>query len=194
MKNFLTAYDIIIYKDGKIKKRGGIMVGLLAFISIVIFLIICAMGAGMDVEKSHGEIETNVIKKVDVNDPSAKYIGGFPDVAGGKKASIVVKEDEIKIIIHGLTGENIFKNIPMDIIANAEIKSETQITKEVGLGKLIIFGVLAFAMKNEKNTVRNYLVINCIENGEKRDLVFESRLVEPIVREIRKIKAIESIF
>lgn len=170
------------------------MVGLLAFIFIVIFLVICAMGAGMDVEKSHGKIETNVIKKVDVNDPSAKYIGGFPDVAGGKKASIVVKEDEIKVIIHGLTGENIFKNIPMDIITNAEIKSETQITKEVGLGKLIIFGVLAFAMKNEKSTVRNYLVINCIENSEKRDLVFESRLVEPIVREIRKIKAIESIF
>ena len=80
------------------------------------------------------------------------------------------------------------------MITNAEIKSESQITREVGLGRMIVFGALAFAMKTDKNTVKNYIVISCDDNGSKRDLIFESMIPEMVVREIRRIKGIESIF
>lgn len=122
-----------------------------------------------------------------------KYIGGFSDINGGYKANIEIKENEIEITI-GDSLTSFKKNIPMDMVINAEIKSETQITQEVGLGKMIVFGALAFGMKNKKNIVNNYLVINCDENGNKRDLIFESGLSEIIVKEIRNIKGIESIF
>ncbi len=82
----------------------------------------------------------------------------------------------------------------MDVVTNAEIKSETQITSEIGLGKLLVFGALAFAMKDKKSVVKNYLVITCNKNGNEVSIIFESFIPERIVREIRKIKGINSTF
>jgi hypothetical protein len=137
--------------------------------------------------------EENERRGIVFRDISAKYIGGFSDVKGGEKADIGIKKNEIEIIIGGSVF-NSNKIIPIDMITNAEIKSESQITREVGLGKMIVFGALAFAMKTDKSTVKNYIVISCDDNGSKRDLIFESMIPEMVVRKIRRIKGIESIF
>lgn len=163
----------------------GIVIGII--IGVIILLYFLADRAEKFTEKVNKE------KGIEVRDFNSKYIGGFQDVIGGIKADIMVKQNEIQI---GLwrTGKIDYKFIPMDIVINAEIKSENQIAKEVSLGKMIVFGALAFAMKNEKSVVKNYLVISCDENGYRRDLVFESNYSERLVKEIRRIKNIESAF
>lgn len=128
-----------------------------------------------------------------IRDEFAKYIGGFSDLAGGKDASILIKEDCINIFIGGVA-DTVKKTMPMDIVKNAEIKSEAQISKEVTMGRLLIFGPLAFAMKKEKNKVKNYLVITCEKEGQEKSFIFESKCAENIVREVRRIKNITDIF
>lgn len=135
----------------------------------------------------------NKTENIIIRDASAMYIGGFSDVKGGEKAHIKVKQHEIEIMFGGVV-INGKKVIPIDMVTNAEIKSESQITQEVGLGKMIVFGAFAFAMKNSKSTVKNYLVISCNDNDNKRDIVFESYIAEKLVKEIRKIKGITSVF
>lgn len=126
-------------------------------------------------------------------DGSATYIGGFSNIVGGKKAIIGVKEDFILISIGSLADGNT-KTLPIDMIINAEIKTETQITRDVGLGKMAVFGVLAFAMKKDKNLVKSYLVIKCKDKEEETNLIFDSVASEKIVNEIRKLKNIKSAF
>lgn len=130
--------------------------------------------------------ETDKKENVLVRDVSAIYVGGFPDVEGGSKAHIVVKKETINILFGGVMIQG-QKSIPMSSVINAETKSETQITKDVSLGKLIVFGVLAFAMKDSKTTVKNYLVISCNDSGKRRDYIFETSLAVRIIGVIKDV-------
>ncbi len=138
---------------------------------------------------------TNQKEGVLIRDVLAKYIGGFQDIEGGCSAQIAVKEDSVDLLLPSgkfMTPGKI--KIPMDMIITVEVYSETQITKDIGLGKLVLFGALAFAMKNSKTDVKNYLLLSYNDEGKKRDLIFESSMLGQIVREIRKIKGFESTF
>lgn len=147
-------------------------------------------------DKKHQK-STEREKKEDiiVSDKFAEYIGGFPDVSGGKRAHIIVKQNEVEIILSPF--ENIIKKvIPMEVITNAEIKSESQITNEVTLGRMLLLGPLAFAFKKEKSIVKNYLVISCKKQDKEISLIFKTGSIseESIVNKIREIKNITSIF
>lgn len=120
-----------------------------------------------------------------VHDMFAKYMGGLPDITGDKNITISVKENNIFI---SFQNNLITKDIPMNSVVNAEIKSETQITNEVGLGKILVFGVLAFGMKNKKTHVENYLLLTYkdIELNQIVNMVIFSRQLEQLTQTIRK--------
>jgi hypothetical protein len=147
-------------------------------------------------DKKHQK-STEREKKEDiiVSDKFAEYIGGFPDVSGGKRAYITVKQNEIEIVLSPFAN-TIKKVIPMEVITNAEIKSESQITNEVTLGRMLLLGPLAFAFKKEKSIVKNYLVISCKKQDKEISLIFKTGSIseESIVNKIREIKNITSIF
>ncbi len=165
---------------------------IISWISIIIIIFIVFFLADKSIKKDlKREKEEGII----VSDKSAKYIGGFPDVSGGKKAHIKVKQNEVEIVLYQYSNV-INKVIPMEIITNAQIKSESQIANEVTLGRMLLLGPLAFAFKKEKSIVKNYLVISCKKQDKEISLIFKTGSIseESIVNKIREIKNITSIF
>lgn len=141
--------------------------------------------------KKEDEREGNIVKER--GSFKTKYIGGFSDLAGEKFIDIAIKEDSI--VIEFKHREHIPNRIiPMNLIKNIEIKTESQISRDVTLGRMLVFGVFALGMKKESTVVTNYLVITVDNNGEDRSIIFYSTMPEQIVQAVRKIKNIESIF
>ncbi|EDS77048.1 putative MurF [Clostridium botulinum C str. Eklund] len=140
----------------------------------IAFLLMKDMSKTQQKEKLNGIV---------MSDHYARYIGGLPDLAGGKDATLYIKENEITLETFGVNP--ITKIINMKDITKAEIQSETQINQSVGLGKLIMFGVLAFGMK-KKSEVKSYLLLGYKDNNEERNIILESTILEQITQTIRK--------
>lgn len=64
--------------------------------------------------------------------------------------------------------------IKMSDILSAELQTETQISEQISLGKLITFGLLSFAMKKNPNEIiREYLVINMKYEDKEISLILK---------------------
>lgn len=147
----------------------------LALCIFIIYLLVQSDNKRIEQEKKEGIV---------LSDPMAKYLGGFPDVAGEKNVHFKIKENIIILQIQS-SGT---RYIPMKDIIDVGIKSETQINNEVSLGKLALFGVLAFGMDNKTTTINNYLVLSYKDKNGKRDVIIKSNQLEQLVRTIRRYR------
>jgi hypothetical protein len=111
----------------------------------------------------------------------AMFLGGFPDVEGGKKVDITLGNLGLSLNIKGYGTKSLSKSK----IKNVEIKTNQQIEREIGLGKLMVFGFLSLAMRSNKTVVKNYVDITYDENGMTRDIILESNSNENLVRQLR---------
>ncbi len=150
----------------------------------LIIISICAFLLFISFTIENSRLKQEKKEGIVLGDPLAKYMGGFPDIVGGKGVYFQIKEDSVVLQIHS-SGT---KYIPMNDIINAEIKSETQINNEVSLGKIALFGVLALGMNSKTTTVNNYLVLTYMEYGKQRDIIIKSNHLENLVRTIRNLK------
>ena len=103
------------------------------------------------------------------------YLGGFKNIAGGKSSTLRFNPNYLHIIF---SGEKI--NITKENIKSMEIITNQQLSQEVSLGKLIIFGLLAFAMRDTKTQVKNFLLIKCTYVNEDINLLFELKASDKI--------------
>lgn len=114
-------------------------------------------------------------------DKKMKYLGGFPTIEGDKPCSIEVRERELALNI-----DNSIRLIKYSNIKDARIISKEQLSKEVSLGKFLVFGWLALAMKDDKLTVKNLLKIDYNNGEETLHLIFTSDMLEYTCTQIRR--------
>jgi F0F1-type ATP synthase membrane subunit a len=126
----------------------------------------------------------------------AIYCGGFEDIEGGKKTAIGIYKEKIQLFILK-KNSNYFdgytKIIDISKIKNAAIKSETQVQSEIGLGKMLIFGVFALAMKNKRTTVNNYVIIDYYNGDSLQSIALSTSMNEKIVQTIKQLIKREEI-
>lgn len=101
-----------------------------------------------------------------------KLIGGIPNILGGRNGELKMTKDNITLEFNGVDGMKKYKISKNDFI-NAEIMSKETIENKVSIGKLLCFGVLAFGMKNKKQIIDNYVVINHMVENDKKSIVLE---------------------
>lgn len=99
-----------------------------------------------------------------------KYLGGHPKITKICEGSMAVNND--KIIFQA----GFFKNleIPISDVINCSIQTQEQISRNVTLTRLLLFGIFAFGMKKKKVDTIQYLTITYIENGIEQTVIFES--------------------
>lgn len=153
---------------------------------LFVLFAICVLITYLLIKSDNKRIHLESLDGIVLSDPNAKYLGGFPDVAGSKNVHFAIKKDEIVITIYVMPTP-IIRHISMKDIVDAEIKSETQINNEVSLGKIALFGVLALGMNSKTTTVNNYLVLTYMEYGRQRDIIIKSNNLENLVRTIRNL-------
>lgn len=111
---------------------------------------------------------------------SFECIGGFKDIGACKDCYIDLFEEKINITLYkknqsGTVLGSKIVDIKMSDILSAELQTETQISEQISLGKLITFGILSFGMKKKQNEIiREYLLINMNYNNEKVSLILKT--------------------
>ncbi|MBP3929414.1 MAG: hypothetical protein J6D47_07615 [Peptostreptococcaceae bacterium] len=110
---------------------------------------------------------------------SFECIGGFSDIGACKNCYIDLFEEKMTINLYkeSSSGSILASKvvvIKMSDILSAELQTETQISEQISLGKLITFGLLSFAMKKNPNEIiREYLVINMKYEDKEISLILK---------------------
>ncbi|MBY7006764.1 hypothetical protein FDA25_02400 [Clostridium botulinum] len=104
-----------------------------------------------------------------------EFYGGFKEVGICESCYVTVYDTYIEIQLWNDNKNKFYleKIIEGKDIIDIRVKTQTQIQNEVSLGKLITFGVLAFAMKGNKNILADeYVVMKIKYEGEEINLIF----------------------
>jgi hypothetical protein len=116
---------------------------------------------------------------------TVKYLGGHPDIRNEVDGLMVVNSAGIFFEVT-LTFFNL--HIPVENIIKAEFKTEEQISKDVTLGRLLVFGVFAFGMKKKKVEKLSYLVLTYTDSGIENTIVFTNKNAGPLASAIMKVR------
>jgi len=120
--------------------------------------------------------KTNKNQGVIYESPSIVHIAGHPDLQPNDLIKLQIKNNNT-INLH-----KVFKKqsnitdieIPIDQLTRYEIKTESQIQKDVTLTRLLALGVLAFGVKKKTEINNTYLVLSYIQNGVQVDCLFKN--------------------
>lgn len=107
------------------------------------------------------------------------YLGGHPSIKKEKNCDLTFQGNEIVL------KAGTFKKYQYDLNScKIEYKSEEEIRKDVTLGRLLAFGILAFGLKKKTKVKRNFLVL---DTGQMK-LVFNDKNADKIIETFNKHK------
>lgn len=117
------------------------------------------------------------------------YYGGFDDISvkANNFLSLIFNDETLDFTFHKNGNILNVKNIKYKDIVKVKFMNEVNITREVSLGKMICFGWLSLAMKDEKKNIREYVVIEIKDKEEKLSIVLEDEYNnESLLNEIKR--------
>ena len=107
------------------------------------------------------------------------YYGGFDDISVKEYGyvDVYLKYDVLNFKFHKKGLEDISKNFKYENVIKVKFMNEISISKEVSLGKMICFGWLSLAMKDEKKNIKEYLVIDIKNNDETISVILDCAII-----------------
>ncbi|MBN1075082.1 hypothetical protein DVV91_12095 [Clostridium botulinum] len=141
---------------------------------VVLFIggmIYVTLNSSKDVEKIKNKkisLYKNMGYEYINNNFQVKYKGGIKDISVNSYVSV----DLLKEGVSFGEGEKIvlFKNIK-----DLSLENETQIQQQISLGKMLVFGGLAFAMERKNKEINNeYIVLSVEDNKGKYNILLQS--------------------
>lgn len=108
-----------------------------------------------------------------------KHIGGYPSFCENESLYFKIKNNEIyfeekmpNISLNGAKYKS--EHIPLDNLINYEIQTETEISKNITLTRIIGFGVLAPFLKKESKEKHYFLVLTLKKNDIEFQCIFKN--------------------
>jgi hypothetical protein len=152
-------------------------------VMVTILLIIFYMGY----EKYREDKKTNDNLGIIFEKQFVDYIGGFQEISGGD-VKVNIKISNENLYIYFINKDNNEKIISMSKIIDAECSTSEQVSKDLTLGRIVVFGILAWGLKKKTKEITKCAIITYKdENNKLRSLVFETHPDE-LVRHILDIK------
>lgn len=113
----------------------------------------------------------NFNQKVD----SGKYISGHPDIDDPITSSIIVPKSSSLVIINDIASHSsrVQAEIANNFIKNVLVEDQTTIERRVTVGRLLLTGLFAFALKKKKKNELAYLVIEWNDGKFEHETIFE---------------------
>lgn len=127
---------------------------------------------------------------------SGTYIDGTINLNSNNFDVALVTNDK-ELIISSI--RHLIK-IPLEKIIGCNLKTEQDISHDVTLGRLLIFGIFAFGMKKTKKIITKYIVINYYDESNVRQTIivecprFTSIFIDKVRENIDNFKkCVESV-
>ena len=141
-----------------------------------IFIMLCIGNNGTEERKKMIAKQKEAQKEIDrkrgynlIESYIVDYIGGFKSLEPQKSVQLEICSDRVRL------NTNKVQNILYKNIVDVSIKTEQEIKERVSLGKLICFGVLAFAMKGKEEVLsKSYLMITVKDREDYLGILLDS--------------------
>lgn len=102
---------------------------------------------------------------------ACEYLGGHPSIQGKSVGSLSINNKGV-FFSKSLPFSSFV--IPVENIIKVESKTDTQISKDVTLTRLVLLGIFAFGVKKKSKEEHNYLVLTYKEDGIENTIIFEA--------------------
>lgn len=143
----------------------------LILIVIIIWFIWFAINQGikqMKMEEKIGIIESQEVI----------HLSGCPYIDVNKKIILAIcKNNTLHFYKNSndiISGYNPIYKIPINQITRYEIKTESEIQKDVTLTRLLALGIFAFGLKKKTEINNTYLILSYMQNNVPIDCIFKN--------------------
>ncbi|MBN1075971.1 hypothetical protein DVV91_16745 [Clostridium botulinum] len=117
-----------------------------------------------------------------------KYIGGIKNISINSNVTIKLFKEGISFTyLSGTERRNYM--IHSNEIEDISIQTQQSIQEKVSVGKLLVFGILAFGLKGkQKELNKEYLVLNVNKNNENFNVILDCRNIQNGLESLLKLK------
>lgn len=155
----------------------GLVIGIYSFLGIMFLVGIGMVKFGMNkAVNDRNEKVVTMIKEHSKCIADVSYISGIRGLLNSEKGQVKIFEKNVSIILPSRT-----KDINLSDVISIDAKSETEISKDVTIMRLITLGIFAFGAKKTTETIRKYFIITYNDTDKVRRLIFESRDAESVI-------------
>ena len=106
------------------------------------------------------------------------HIYGHPYIGTNTNVFLVINNDNnlyfYKTWNDVISKTNEISKIPINQVTRYELKTESEIQKDVTLARLLVLGVFAFGAKKKTEINNSYLVLSYVQNNVSIDCVFKN--------------------
>lgn len=140
---------------------------------IIVFFMVCIWIALL-IKLINMEKETKKRKKEEgiIHESNLIHLGGHPYLSQGDSILLQIRNNNTVRFYKENT--NTGQEIPINQITRYEIKTESEIQKDVTLTRLLALGVLAFGLKKKTEINNSYLILSYTQNNVQIDCIFKN--------------------
>lgn len=161
------------------------MICLLTFIEIlliIIFLIVFTVilvGIFYKPDEKDVEKAKQLLNSLGILDfYEIVHIYGHPYINTNTNVYLVINNDNnlylYKTWNDVMSKTNEMSKIPINQITRYELKTESEIQKDVTLARLLVLGVLAFGLKKKTEINNTYFILSYVQNNVPIDCIFKN--------------------
>jgi hypothetical protein len=129
--------------------------------------------------------QQNLQKNGIIYETSVNHIAGHPYLSQNDKLLLQVRTNNTINLIpaNSITAMRLMKEkidintgieIPINQITRYEIKTESEIQKDVTLTRLLALGIFAFGLKKKTEINNSYLILSYVQNNVPIDCIFKN--------------------
>lgn len=148
----------------------------LGIISLVLFLFIILYRLFMrsfkeETKKQVKQYEENLKTRNIISENKLIHLGGHPYLNANDKISFQIKTNNT--ICFYKENTNTGAEILISKLIKYEVKTETEIQKDVTLTRLLALGIFAFGVKKKTKIEDQYLILSYIQNNVEINCIFK---------------------
>lgn len=161
-------------------------------IVIVIIMVACVV-YGLSLSEKYGKERADSYSKrgyhyVEKGDFHVYYKGGIKSISVNSNIIVVLLKEGLAFESVGAKKIILFSNIK-----DISLQNEVQIQQQVSLGKLILFGGLAFGMEKKKKEINNeYIVLTVVDKDGEYNVLLQSYDQNDNQKNYRKLRTYRS--
>lgn len=145
-----------------------------------VIVMLLFLGWGLSTLFASKETDFEELKKDGDIEPldyvQTNYYGGFRDVSAKENPfiNIYMFEDKVRVIFNLYLKMIDYKDIPREDIISVRYMNETELRDSISVGKVLVFGWVGLAMKNQKEVNKEYIILTCKYEDKVIDVALNS--------------------
>ena len=157
---------------------------------IFIFMLIAMISAIKDIPKEKQKYQNRIKNQNILSETAVYHLGGHPYLQVNDTVLFQIRNNNTIYFYKENTDTG--KEIPISELTRYEIKSESQISKDVTLTRLLALGIFAFGVKKQTKIEEQFLILSYIKNNVVIDCMFKRKYpntqIGDIVSTITRLK------